>query len=407
MTAGMRHYLSVTIAYWGFTLSDGALRMLILLYFYQLGFSPFLLALLFLLYEAAGIFANLTGGWLATRFGIRSTISSGLSLQIIGLLLLASMPDGWGISASVIWVLIAQGISGVAKDLTKTASKSAIKLTKPKAGAGESHHLYRLVSWFTGTKNAMKGVGFFGGGLLLQLFGFHLSLVLIAMVLVLVLGFVFASLPSSLGKASASKSTRALFTKNTGVNWLSAARIFLFAARDIWFVVGLPVFLYSQGWTFAAVGAFLAFWTVGYGLVQALAPSVTSVSDDGLSREVPAAKRWAALLLLLPLSMGSLMLIGIGAPLAIVIIGLCLFGFVFAVNSAVHSYLILAYAGDKKIAEDVGFYYAANAAGRLLGTFLSGFIYQFGGMPANLFGAAALLAICCLLTSKLPVMKAA
>ena len=403
MAGGTRHYLSVTFAYWGFTLSDGALRMLVLLYFYQLGFTPFILALLFLLYEAAGIIANISGGWLATRFGIRPMLGAGLLLQIAGLLLLAALPIGWSGGASVIWVLCAQGISGIAKDLTKTASKSAIKLTSPKQSIETNNQLYRLVSWFTGSKNAMKGVGFFAGGVLLQLIGFSASLFLMAALLGLVFVFVLISLPRGLGQASASRSPQELLAKNAAVNWLSAARIFLFAARDIWFVVGLPVFLYANGWHFAEVGGFLAIWIIAYGFVQALAPHFTRISTDGLSREVPAARLWSGLLMLIPLTMGMMLAMDIGAPVMVVIFGLMLFGFIFAVNSALHSYLILAYAGDQKTAEDVGFYYAANAAGRLLGTFLSGFVYQFGGMQANLLGASILLMICFGLSAKLPL----
>ena len=403
MAGGTRHYLSVTFAYWGFTLSDGALRMLVLLYFYQLGFTPFILALLFLLYEAAGIIANISGGWLATRFGIRPMLGAGLLLQIAGLLLLAALPIGWSGGASVIWVLCAQGISGIAKDLTKTASKSAIKLTSSKQSIETNNQLYRLVSWFTGSKNAMKGVGFFAGGVLLQLIGFSASLFLLAALLGLVFVFVLISLPRRLGQASASRSPQELLAKNAAVNWLSAARIFLFAARDIWFVVGLPVFLYANGWDFAEVGGFLAIWIIAYGFVQALAPHFTRISTDGLSREVPAARLWSGLLMLIPLTMGMMLAMDIGAPVVVVIFGLMLFGFIFAVNSALHSYLILAYAGDQKTAEDVGFYYAANAAGRLLGTFLSGFVYQFGGMQANLLGASILLMICFGLSAKLPL----
>ena len=81
---GARNYAIVTSAYWGFTLTDGALRMLVLLHFYRLGYSPFTLAFLFLLYEAAGILANLIGGWLATRFGIARMLMVGLTTQIIG-----------------------------------------------------------------------------------------------------------------------------------------------------------------------------------------------------------------------------------------------------------------------------------------------------------------------------------
>jgi predicted MFS family arabinose efflux permease len=394
-----RNYLVVTGAYWGFTLTDGALRMLVLLHFYRLGYTPFMLAFLFLLYEASGIFANFGGGWLATRFGIPRMLSVGLSLQIVGLLMLSALDPGWGATASVAWVVAAQGISGVAKDLTKTASKSAIKATS-KQGAGQ---LFRWVAWFTGSKNAMKGFGFFLGGLLLQTVGFRPALWLLAALLAVILAGVAFSLPRELGKAKASKSFKELFAKSRGVNLLAGARIFMFGSRDVWFVVGLPVFLYGQGWHFIGVSTFLAAWTIGYGGVQALAPSVIRRSPDGLSREVPEARLWAAALAAIPIALGILLAVpGIGRPDLVVVVGLAVFGFAFAVNSSLHSYLILAYAGSEKAAEDVGFYYAANAAGRLFGILLSGILAQHGGLEACLWGSAAMLVACMALTFPLP-----
>lgn len=397
---GLRNYAIVTAAYWGFTLSDGALRMLVLLHFYRLGYSPFTLAFLFLLYEAAGIFANLAGGWLAARFGIPRMLSIGLSLQVGGLLMLSALDPGWSATASVAWVVAAQGIAGVAKDLTKTASKSAIKATSE----GGSGQLFRWVAWFTGSKNAMKGVGFFLGGLLLDLLGFRPALWAMAAVLALVLLAAALSLPASLGRAKASKSMRELFSKSSAVNLLAAARIFMFGARDVWFVVGLPVFLYAQGWRFLEVGAFLALWTIGYGLVQGLTPSIVSRSPDGLSREVPAARLWALLLTLVPVALA--VAVSVPAPLpadTLLVAGLSVFGVAFAVNSSLHSYLILAYAGSKKAAEDVGFYYAANASGRLLGTLLSGALYEIAGITGCLAGAAVMLLTCAAITMLLPL----
>jgi predicted MFS family arabinose efflux permease len=395
-----RNYLVVTGAYWAFTLTDGALRMLVLLHFYRLGYTPFMLAFLFLLYEAAGIFANFGGGWLATRFGIQRMLAAGLTLQICGLLMLSALDPGWGAAASVAWVVAAQGISGVAKDLTKTASKSAIKATSQE-GAGQ---LFRWVAWFTGSKNAMKGFGFFLGGFLLQLAGFRPALWLLAALLTAILAGVTLGLPQALGKAKASKSFKELMAKSRGVNLLAGARIFMFGSRDVWFVVGLPVFLYGQGWHFVGVATFLAAWTIGYGGVQALAPSVIRRSPDGLSREVPEARLWAAALAMIPAALGILLASGsIGRADLLVVVGLAVFGFAFAVNSSLHSYLILAYAGSEKAAEDVGFYYAANAAGRLFGILLSGILTQHGGLEACLWGSAAMLAACTALTFLLPV----
>jgi MFS family permease len=371
--SAVRNYAVVTASYWGFTLTDGALRMLVLLHFYSLGYTPFMLALLFLLYEAAGIFANLGGGWLAARFGIPRMLMTGLGLQIAGLMLLSVLDPTWSASLSVTWVVAAQGIAGVAKDITKTASKSAIKATSE----GGSGQLFRWVAWFTGSKNAMKGAGFFVGGLLLETTGFKGALWLMASALAAVLLGIAVSLPRTLGKAKASKSFHELFAKTRGINLMAAARIFLFGSRDVWFVVGLPVFLYSQGWRYMEVAGFIASWTIDYGLVQAIAPSVIRRSPDGLSREVPEARLWGAVLTAIPLVLTLVLGNTHVARLDLVVTAcLCVFGFAFAVISSLHSYLILAYAGSEKAAEDVGFYYAANAGGRLIGILLSGALTQ-------------------------------
>lgn len=401
-----RNYAIVTAAYWGFTLTDGALRMLVLLHFYRLGYSPFTLAFLFLLYEAAGVVANLIGGWLATRYGITRMLAVGLVTQIIGFTLLSMLRPDWTALLSVMWVVMAQGVCGVAKDLTKTASKSAIKVTAAAAKEEGAVQLFKWVAWFTGSKNAMKGVGFFLGGLLLESLGFRQSLWAMAGLLALVLVGVLTSLPPMMGKGKASRSAKELFAKNPGINTLAAARVVLFGARDVWFVVGVPVFLYAQGWTFTMVGTFLATWTIAYGVVQALAPQVVRRSTDGLSSEVPAARWWSAALALIPI--GLALAVALDAPRLewVVVAGLSLFGVAFAVNSSVHSYLVLAYAGSEKAAEDVGFYYAANALGRFIGTLLSGLLYQWGGLLYGLIGSAVMLALCWGLTLALPLHRA-
>jgi MFS family permease len=403
MQNAARHYAIVTAAYWGFTLTDGALRMLVLLHFYRLGYSPFTLAFLFLLYEAAGVLANLVGGWLATRYGITRMLTVGLITQIIGFTLLSQLNPDWTAAMSVAWVVLAQGVCGVAKDLTKTASKSAIKVTAVQAKEQGASQLFKWVAWFTGSKNAMKGVGFFLGGLLLESLGFKLALWCMAGMLALVLVGVVTSLPTLMGKSKASKSAKELFAKNAGINSLAAARVVLFGARDVWFVVGVPVFLYSQGWTFTMVGGFLAAWTIGYGLVQALAPNIVRRSEDGLSTEVPAARTWSALLALVPIGMAVAVALEVPHLQWVVVGGLTLFGIAFAVNSSVHSYLVLAYAGSEKAAEDVGFYYAANALGRFSGTLLSGLLYQWGGLLYALIGSALMLVTCWFITLYLPV----
>jgi predicted MFS family arabinose efflux permease len=326
----------------------------------------------------------------------------GLVTQIIGFMLLSLLNPEWTAALSVAWVLVAQGICGVAKDLTKTASKSAIKVTAEQVDNREAGQLFKWVAWFTGSKNAMKGVGFFIGGLMLELLGFRGSLWIMAALLGLVLLGVVLSLPPMMGKSRASKSAKELFAKNPGINALAAARIFLFGARDVWFVVGVPVYLYSAGWTFPMVGGFLAAWTIGYGLVQAIAPRLVRRSSDGLSHEVPAARTWSAALALIPAALATAVFLELPQLQWIVVGGLAVFGFVFAVNSSVHSYLVLAYAGSEKAAEDVGFYYAANAAGRFGGTLLSGLLYQWGGLGCTLLGSALMLFACWLITLRLP-----
>ena len=414
-SAGARHaarnYAIVTAAYWGFTLTDGALRMLVLLHFYRLGYSPFTLAFLFLLYEAAGVLANLVGGWLVTHYGIARMLAVGLVTQIVGFVLLSALDPGWTAAMAVAWVVVAQGVCGVAKDLTKTASKSAIKITQAEAQGGSQGQLFKWVAWFTGSKNAMKGIGFFLGGVLLETLGFRGALWTMAGLLALVLAGVLLSLPPMMGRKKASRSVRELFAKSPGINVLAAARVVLFGARDVWFVVGVPVFLYSAGWTFTMVGTFLAVWTIGYGLVQALAPQIVRRSADGLSHEVPAARRRRLqrrsliLLALIPVALAVAVWLRVPSLEWVVVGGLGLFGFAFAVNSSVHSYLVLAYAGSEKAAEDVGFYYAANALGRFIGTLLSGLLYQWGGLLYALIGSAVMLLVCWLATLALPLVR--
>ena len=299
-TASWRHYLTVGACYWGFTLSDGALRMLVLFHFFQLGYTPFQLASLFVFYELAGIFANLSGGWLATRFGLRTMLAAGVSLQIIGLLSLSFLQPDWVPAVSFTWVVLTQGLCGVAKDLTKTASKAAIKIV----GVRSNDQLFHWVAWFTGSKNAVKGVGFFVGGLGMALVGFSLSLWVLAGLLTGVLLASLAALPAGLGQMPASKSISEFFSKSSAVNLLAAARVFLFGARDIWFVVGIPVYLYQSGWQFWQVGSFLAVWTIFYGSVQGFAPRLIKRSSDGLSAEIPAARAAIVLCALVPLILG-------------------------------------------------------------------------------------------------------
>jgi len=399
MRRSLSQYLTVTGTYWGFTLSDGALRILVLFHFFTLGYSPFTLALLFLMYEAAGIIANLGGGWLATRFGITRMLLLGIAMQILGLLFLSCLDPTFGPVLSVIWVVAAQGIAGLAKDITKTASKSAIKVVK----IGEGEGLFRWVAWFTGSKNAMKGFGFFLGGVMLTTIGFRGGLWLMAGLLGLLAVWVVFTLPPKLGAGVSSRTIKELFSKSSAVNTIALARIFLFGARDTWFVVALPVFLYGNGWSFWEVGGFLALWTMLYGLVQGMAPAIMRITAT-TPVSWTSIVGWAVALALALIGILICMIVKMDVPLLIT--GLLVFGVFFAVNSSLHSFLIVAYAGSKKAAEDIGFYYAANAAGRLAGTFLSGFLYYQGGLLACLAGSALFLIITALMVARLPQLEA-
>lgn len=386
----IRNYASITAAYWGFMLTDGALRMLVLLHFHALGYTPFQLAMLFLIYESMGIVTNAYGGWIASRYGLKLTLTSGLTLQILALCVLSGLDQSWSITQSVIFVLGVQGLSGIAKDLTKMSSKSAIKLVVPKNTPGM---LYKWVALLTGSKNAVKGVGFFMGALLLSIFGFHVSLWIMAGFLLAILVVSIVTVNRTIGKAERKSKFLQVFAKSRAINLLSAARVFLFGARDVWFVVGVPVFLYDQlGWSFHEVGAFMACWVIGYGFVQIIAPKLTLRSLDGQSAEIRSAKFWIVLLFVVPLMIASGLHLE-ADPGVLLVGGLALFGIVFAVNSAIHSYLILAFSEHDGVSINVGFYYMANAAGRLLGTLLSGLSYQTAGLGGCLVVAAAFILI--------------
>ena len=407
----VRAYAAVTAAYWAFMLSDGALRMLVLLHFNGLGFSPVQLAWLFLLYELAGIGTNLAAGWLAARFGLAATLNAGLGLQIAALVALAQLDPGWGVAASVGFVMSVQGLSGVAKDLAKMSSKSAVKLLAPDGEGG----LFRWVAALTGSKNAVKGFGFFLGAALLALAGFQAAVWSMAAVLAAILGAVIVFLPAGLpGRMKAEDAWGGWRSKDVRVNRLSLARMFLFGARDVWFVVGIPVYFQSvlsdgtpdgRRAAFFLIGGFMAVWIIAYGAVQAMAPRILGGRGQGSMTATRQAVVWAGRLVPIPFALALAALIAGGpAPWLTVtlVLGLLLFGFVFAVSSSVHSYLILALGSADRITRDVGFYYMANAAGRLVGTLLSGLSYQLGGLPLCLATAGAMALASWLAIRRLP-----
>jgi MFS family permease len=386
----------VTGNYWAFTLTDGALRMLVVLYFHGLGYSPLAIAMLFIFYEVFGVVTNLIGGWLGARLGLNKTMNVGLFIQIVALSMLL-LPSSF---LTVPWVMAAQALSGIAKDLNKMSAKSAIKLLVPNSTGAESQ-LYKWVALLTGSKNALKGVGFFLGGALLSLLGF--SGAVLAMVLALSTIWVVSViyLKKDLGKAKNTPKFTAIFAKSRAVNYLSAARMFLFGARDIWFVVALPVFLTTQiAWDHWYVGGFLATWVIGYGIVQSLAPKITG-KNKGVMPDGRHATAWALGLSITP-ALIALSLTYNWHVETLLIGGLLAFGALFAVNSALHSYLIVSYASEDRVSLDVGFYYMANAMGRLIGTVLSGWIYQDFGLAACLWLSTLFILLAALISQGLP-----
>ena len=398
---GLSAYIAVTAAYWAFMLTDGALRMLVLLHFHTLGFSPVQLAYLFVLYEIAGVVTNLCAGWIAARFGLTSTLYAGLGLQVLALLALAQLDPGWAVGASVVYVMLVQGASGVAKDLAKMSSKSAVKLLAPSEDGG----LFRWVALLTGSKNMVKGLGFLLGAALLATLGFVWAVLGMAAILAVILLAVLIAMPAGLPKGRKGTKFSEVFSKSANVNWLSAARVFLFGARDVWFVVGIPIYFYavlSDGSTdgnraaFFLIGTFMAGWIIMYGMVQANAPRILRAQNRSEGALISAARGWAWALAVIPAALTVAAILA-GAPqlwLTItLVVGLLAFGAVFAVNSSLHSYLILSFSKAERVTMDVGFYYMANAAGRLTGTLLSGLTYQAGGLVLMLGTAAVMVAL--------------
>ena len=397
----LRNYILVTAAYWTDTLADGASRMLVLFYFYQLGYTPFEIASLFLFYELFGIITNLVGGWLAARFGLKATLFMGLGTQIVALSLLGFAPQAWLV---VPYVMAAQALSGIAKDLTKMSSKSAVKLVVPE---GSESSLYKWVAVLTGSKNALKGVGFFLGGLLLTLVGFQTAMLMLAGMVLTALVVTSTLMHGGLGTVDAKAKFRHMFSNNRAVNLLAAARIFLFASRDVWFVVGLPVYLSSVlGWSFWEVGSFLAVWVIGYGAVQAAAPRFVKKQMEGEGHEPDGGTAtWLAFVLAAFPAGIAIALATDFDPGTVLVTGLIAFGVIFAMNSAVHSYLILSYAESDKVAMNVGFYYMANAGGRLVGTVLSGLLYQWQGLEACLWASSSFVVAAGLISLLLPTNR--
>ena len=394
----LQNYFVITLAYWGFTLTDGAIRMLVVLYFYQLGYSPLAIAMLFLFYEISGVVTNFIGGWVASRMGLNTTLHLGMGLQVFALLMLA-VPESW---LSVPYVMLAQALSGVAKDLNKMSAKSSVKLMLPENTEGK---LFKWVAFLTGSKNSIKGLGFFVGGLLLNVFSFQTALIILASGLFVLLIATYLFLPRDMGKTKTKIKFKHLFSKSREINRLSAARLFLFGARDVWFVVALPVYLSAVlGWSHAVVGGFFASWVIGYGIIQASTPQIIRKAHHNKGPDGATATLWAFILLIVLSVMSALLSQGMN-PELVIVAGLIVFAVVFAINSAVHSYLILSYSTHDQVSVDVGFYYMANAMGRLIGTVLSGWVYQKWGLEACLWWSAGFVLMTTVISIGLPKQK--
>ena len=374
LPTAIKQYLLVTTNYWFFTLTDGALRMLVVLYFHHLGYSPLAIAMLFLFYEIFGVVTNLVGGWLGARVGLNRIMNIGLFMQVFALLML-TVPAEW---LTIAWVMSAQALSGIAKDLNKMSAKSSIKSLVP---SDEKSRLYHWVAMLTGSKNALKGIGFFLGAFLLSTVGFKGAMLLMASILSIVAILSLIFLKADLGKASTKPKFSQMFSSSKQLNNLSAARLFLFAARDVWFVIALPIYLTSQlNWPQEFIGGFIAVWIVVYGIVQASSGKFLKITNENLPTASRLA-RWAMALALVTAIIP--ILLSLSLPIsasAIIIISLIFFGVMFAANSALHSYVIVAIAKSDGVSMDVGFYYMANAMGRLLGTVLSGWVFQQYGL---------------------------
>ena len=394
---GMRNYLLVTIAYWAFTITDGAIHMLVVLHFHNLGYKPLDIAFLFLFYEVFGIITNGVGGYIGSRLGLNTTMFLGMAMQIIALGMLAVDPT-W---LSIPYVMFFMAISGIAKDLNKMSAKSSVMLMIPKGEESDSK-LFKMVAILTGSKNSLKGAGFFLGGFLLAIWGFQIALLTLATGLLLAMILTGLMLPRGIGKTKHKVKFKQLFSKTPQINRLSAARFFLFGSRDVWFTVGLPVFFSEKlGWSHTQIGTFLALWVVGYGVVQAVAPGLLRGKKKDQGPDGQTARLWASILVFFPAGIALALTQGFDPNIAIVV-GLALFGAVFAINSSVHSFLILLYSDRDTVALNVGFYYMANAAGRLTGTVLSGAVYQIYGLYGCLWTSVIFVAAATLISMGLP-----
>jgi MFS family permease len=424
LSHALRPFVIISSSYLLFTITDGAIRMIVLLHAYNKSFSALEVSITFTLYELAGVFTNLAAGFMGAKWGIKLTLISGLSLQLLSYGLLFAWQDDWTKRESIIFVTVAQMFAGIAKDLTKLGGKTVTKLVTPEQ---KETHLFKLVSLITGWKNSLKGVGYFLGSALLSV-SYELALGFMMGLVVLAMPWAILGLDKSLGTAKKrNASWKEVFNlENRRLNILSLARLFLFASRDFWFEVPLPFFLRSPscdglgtsscllnencgngavcgesgfceninpgggcgglGLNRVVVGAFLGGYIILYGQVQAWTPQLVT----GPLKQTPPNKLtevfWGLINCIPTLVMAIVMTwapafeAGDTAAMTIwLIVVIVTFAIIFAINSSIHSFLVVNYASKDKVAVSVGFYYMSNAIGRLLGTLGSGILYTYVG----------------------------
>jgi hypothetical protein len=393
-------FIIITITYLLFTVTDGAVRMLVLLHAYNKGFTAMEVAIMFTLYELMGAVTNLAAGVAGSKWGIRATLISGLLLQIVGLGMLYGWSDDWSKGEAIVYVTIAQAMCGIAKDLTKLGGKTVTKLVTPEE---KQVRLFKLVSALTGYKNSLKGVGYFMGAALLD-WSYEAAISVNIGFIIVALPFAIFGLTTQLGRVASKNITlAAVFKQSDNINYLSLARLFLFGSRDLWFEVPLPFYLRSPeglGWPRAAVGALLASYIIIYGQCQSYSPQLVLAPLKQSPPNKWACILWNAVLAVCPIFMGAMALTSMydepgdssTGKVATLMIGVFSFAIIFAINSAVHSYLVVKYAEGNKVAMNVGFYYMANAFGRLTGTIISGALYSYVGSNVNDGLAACFLA---------------